>query len=94
MKLIASLLGSALIFAGSSAVGSPEASVWSPHCRQLGCIEEAVATLAPMGAELAFSICEGQGRSTYRYVRKSQGWELVARSAELEPDCEASVQPD
>jgi len=93
MKLIAALLGSALLFIGSSALGSAESSAWSPNCRQILCVEESAGTLAPIGAELAFSVCEGKGRSTYRYVRKSQGWVLMARTAKLDPDCEASVQP-
>ena len=94
MKLIVALFGSALIFIGSSALGSAESPVWSPSCRQLGCLEASAGTLAPVGAELSFSICENQGRSTFRYARTSQGWKLVAGSATHDPDCEASKQPD
>ena len=94
MKLIAALLGSALLFIGSSALGSADRSAWSPSCRQLGCMEESAGTLAPVGAELSFAICEGQGRSPFRFVKKSEGWELIARSAERDPDCDASTQPN
>ena len=40
-----------------------------------------------MGSELSFSQCVGQGRSTYRFVKRAVGWELVSRAAKLDSIC-------
>ena len=64
---------------------------WQPSCRTLGCIEPDAGLRAPEGAELTIEQCNAaKGTySRYRYVRKGEGWELVASMESARRDCEA-----
>ena len=82
------------IMAAGCATKGHTPSAWAPTCSQVGCVEHGLAGQAPVGAELTFSQCAGEGISTFRYVREASGWVLAARSSRTDPACLAAGRPN
>jgi hypothetical protein len=78
----------------ASSPGISQSPEWVPECNQVGCVEAGPGANAPNNAELTFSMCIGEGRSTYRYTRQSSGWLLVSRDSVADKSCVAESRPN
>ena len=62
--------------AGLLADESSEAQMSAPSCDRVGCVEPNWSSKFPVGATLAFRICENRVEKHYAYVLAENGWRL------------------
>ena len=91
MKFFVTLAAIALTATGCATTAKDQQ--WTPRCATVGCTESIAADKLPENAEVAISLCRGDGIYTHQYQRAGGTWRLVSYDATTSPKCAASSGP-